>query len=330
MKKLFLVFFIILSFLLFPQMKLEVSRTIPMKYAPTSITVDEKGNIYSASSFTGVIVKYDENFKYQHTLKFFEEKAITDIFYYKNNLYILFGKGIILKLDNNDKIVKEFNFKKGNLLGELDTPNGLYVDEEGIYICDTKNSRIVSMDFEGKNIKSFGYKTFYDGGFIEPFGISKLNGKYVIVDNSTKEVNFFDKDGFYVSNLKNQESKEKFLVSPEDIYVDLNGDIYIIDSGSSQILLFTPEGVIKSIGEKGGRENKFYSPRDIWVSKDKIYVADTMNKSVKILDKKTYEIIEVLGLRKRNTIIGSLIVIGLFLVVFFLKKIAKKKGDRFE
>lgn len=322
-----LILLIIFSNIVFAETTLIKSKTIPVKFAPTSLTVDNEGNIYSVSSFIGMVVKYNKEWKHEYTIKFKDTKAISDIYYYNDLIYVLLGHGVIAVIDKDGILKKELSFPKGKLLGELDSPNGIYVDSEGIYICDTGNSRIVTMDFNGENLSSFGYKTVFIDGFTEPNGISKLGMYYVIIDGSTKEVKLFDKDGFYVGNIKNQEKDENFLMAPEDIYIDKNGSVYIADGGTSQIQVFSTDGKIKSIGEKGTTKNKFYNIKDVWVDDEYIYVADTMNKSIKILDKKEYTVIKVLNSKKVVWYVLGVIIIGFIMIVTWNKKNAKKKGE---
>lgn len=325
-----LVLLIIFSNIAFSEIVLDKSKSIPIKYAPTSVTVDGEGNIYSVSSFIGMVVKYNKEWKHEYTLKFKDTKIISDIFYYKDLVYVLLGQGVIVIIDKDGNIKNELDFPKGKLLGELNAPNGIYVDKDGIYLCDTGNSRIITMDFNGENLKEFGYKTVFVDGFVEPNGISKLGEYYVIIDGSTKEIKLFDKDGFYVGNIKNQEKEENFLMAPEDVYVDKDNTVYVVDGGTSQIQVFSTDGKIKSIGEKGTTKNKFYNVKDIWVDDKYIYVADTMNKSVKILDKKDFTVIKVLSSKKKTIFILVAILIATIIIVITNKIMAKKKGEVIE
>lgn len=325
-----LILFVIFSNIVFSEIIVDKSKSIPIKYAPTSVTVDKDGNIYSVSSFIGMVVKYNKEWKHEYTLKFKETKIISDIFYYEDLIYILLGQGTIVVIDKDGNVKNELSFPNGKLIGELNSPNGIYVDKDGIYLCDTGNSRIVTMDFKGENLQSFGYKTVFVDGFMEPNGISKLGDYYVIIDGSTKEIKLFDKDGFYVGNIKNQEKEENFLMAPEDIFVDKDNTVYVVDGGTSQIQVFSSDGKIKSIGEKGTTKNKFYNVKDIWLDDKYIYVADTMNKSVKILDKKDFTVIKVLSSKKKVIVILLAILMATIITVIVNKIITKRKGEIIE
>ena len=172
MKKVLILLFLF-SNLIFGEITLHKEKIISTKFRPTSITVDENGNIYVSSHFVDSIVKYNSEFKYQYTLRIKETQNIIDIYAYKNILYVLLLNGTLLELDYDGNIKRERSFPKGKLLGELDKPNGIFVNKDGIHIADTGNSRIVIMDFKGAKLKSFGYKTKAMEGFVSPNAINK-------------------------------------------------------------------------------------------------------------------------------------------------------------
>lgn len=329
MKKILILLFL-LNNLIFGEITLHKEKTISTKFRPTSITVDEKGNIYASSHFVGSIIKYSSEFKYQYTLKIKKTQNIIDVYAYKGILYVLLLDGILLELDYDGNLKRELKFPKGKLLGELDNPNGIFVNKDGIHIADTGNSRIVMLDFNGTKLKSFGYRTKALEGFISPNAINKIGQYYIITDESTREVKMFDTNGFYSGSLRDQNKKTDFLVSPKDIYVDKKNSVYIADAGKNQILIFTNDGKIKTIGEKGYTQNKFLGLKDIWVDDKYIYVADTMNKKIKILDKETYKVIKVLG---NNTLTSYLLygMIILFIITFIIiRRLKLKKGEIIE
>lgn len=75
--------------------------------------------------------------------------------------------------------------------------------------------------------------------------------------------------------------------APEDMYLEENGTLYIADTGNSRILILENEQT-RSIGQ--GILNK---PTGVFVTTDKIYVADSENKKVYIFDKQGNVIQEI-------------------------------------
>lgn len=329
MKKIVLLI-MLFSNLCFSETVISKGKIIPNKFKPTTITVDGEGNIYTGSHFVNALVKYNSDYKKEFVLNFKESNYITDIYSYGNSIWILFLNGKVLCIDSQGILLKEFNFPKGKLLGELDNPNGIFIDKDIIYIADTGNARIVKVNFKGQMIDSFGYKTSNVDGFSMPNAINKLGQYYVVLDESLKEIKLFDENGFYESNLKDQNKNKYFLVTPKDLYVDKERNLYISDFGRNQIVVFTNDGKMRVIGEKGSTKNKFFGVKDIWVNDKYIYVADTMNRVIKIMDKNNYEVIKVLGKNNSNIYIISSIILLLVVLSILGRKLIWKKGDIIE
>jgi sugar lactone lactonase YvrE len=74
--------------------------------------------------------------------------------------------------------------------------------------------------------------------------------------------------------------------NPRDVAIDSENNIYVVDSGNSQIKKFDPDGQI--LGEWGsfGTENgQFKNPSGIFVDQKYVYVADTANARIQKFDK---------------------------------------------
>lgn len=73
--------------------------------------------------------------------------------------------------------------------------------------------------------------------------------------------------------------------APEDIFISDDGSIYVVDTGNSRIVHFTPDmKLVKIIGDAEG-DGKLSEPKGAFVTADgTIYVADTKNQRVAIFD----------------------------------------------
>ena len=103
-----------------------------------------------------------------------------------------------------------------------------------------------------------------------------------------------------------------------------------MDNGSEQIKIFNEDYELEFIfGEKGKKNNQFNSLKDVWVDRDKIYVADSLNYCIKIF-KKDYEnmrLVKIIGKKNIVFLVFNWILIIftlIFLIMFFIKKIVKK------
>ena len=72
------------------------------------------------------------------------------------------------------------------------------------------------------------------------------------------------------------------FMTPQDVAVDLDGYIYVADSGNHRIQKFTPYGGMKiAFGDSGAAGEQFVFPSGIAVDEDLIlYIADTGNDRV--------------------------------------------------
>lgn len=75
-----------------------------------------------------------------------------------------------------------------------------------------------------------------------------------------------------------------YLFRPVAIVCDLNG-VYVLDSGDADIKVFAPDGSFRrSLGKKGSGPGEFRLPGDIDILGGRIYVADSANRRVQVLD----------------------------------------------
>jgi DNA-binding beta-propeller fold protein YncE len=324
-------FLIINNFILGKELEYTRIKKPQTKLLPTSVTTTPQGEIFAVDGFTGSIIKYSSKWRYQYTLKLDGIGSIVDLFYYNGHIYALSGDGKLFRFNSEGKVDFYKEYERGDLLGQLINPRSFYIDNEGIYISDSGNSRIQIFNLDGTLRSSFGYKTFSISGFLFNTGISKLGNNLVIADNGSKEVKIYDENGFYVNNLRNENGGEFIFLSPEAVFVDRDGYIYIVDSGSNQISIYSPKGTLVRLGKQGSKSTEFYSIKDIWVDEKYIYIADTLNGKIKILNKNTYEFVKAVGASKFMKISSFAIIILILMgMMFIFKKIARKKGQKNE
>jgi DNA-binding beta-propeller fold protein YncE len=76
--------------------------------------------------------------------------------------------------------------------------------------------------------------------------------------------------------------------SPEDMFVDRNGDIYLLDTGNDRVVIFDRHLNLRLVidsFERDGSMDGFNSPYGISVSNSlEIYIADTENRRIVVLD----------------------------------------------
>ncbi|MFZ1077063.1 MAG: hypothetical protein WAN47_06510 [Nitrosotalea sp.] len=76
------------------------------------------------------------------------------------------------------------------------------------------------------------------------------------------------------------------FTAPTGIAIDSNGDIYVVDSGSSQVKKFDSNGkLLLSWGSLGSGNGQLLHPHGIFVGTKYVFVADTGNARIDVFDK---------------------------------------------
>lgn len=163
----------------------------------------------------------------------------------------------------------------------LKAPRGVFVDRSTgeVYVADTKNDLIAVYDRDGLHLFSFGY----NGEFKEPLkAVTDLQGRIYVLVGIPRKIKIFNYRGDYLQDFPFKGLEEE--VVPTALAVDGEGEIYIADAGSGQILVYDSEyRLIMSIGAKGNGDGHFRSVQGIAVDpQGNIYVADARSRPVQV------------------------------------------------
>ena len=105
--------------------------------------------------------------------------------------------------------------------------------------------------------------------------------------------------GFPVGALIDGQGDEAYFNRPRDLSVDMNGVIYVADTGNHSIRAIE-DGMVTTLagtGEAGyadgkGREAAFNTPSGLALGLDgKLYVADTMNNAIRVIDIESKDVV---------------------------------------
>ena len=118
---------------------------------------------------------------------------------------------------------------------------------------------------------------------IKPYGVFMRNGKLYICDIAIGGLEIIDLEkrtfNYFIPQGQNQ------LKLPLNCFVDTNDQLYVADITLQRIVVFDSLG--KHITSFGKKEN--LKPSDVYVYKNKIYVADSGNNRINVYNKNTYE-----------------------------------------
>lgn len=183
---------------------------------------------------------------------------------------------------------------QGSAPGLFATPVGLAVDSEGnLYVADSGNNRIQKFDRDGRFVAQVGSLGTGDGQFHEPWGVAiDSEGNIYVADTWNHRIQKFDRDLNYVTQWGRPTSdlsrpKAYDFWGPRDLTVDAEGNVWVVDTGTSRILKFAPDGAfLSSLGGSGTEEKKFREPVGIEVGPEgDVFVADAWNRRVQHFDR---------------------------------------------
>lgn len=175
----------------------------------------------------------------------------------------------------------------------LSAPTGIASDDFGnMYVADTRNSRILVFDKNGRRVREIREP------LQRPVGVALRHGRIYVADLAAQQILAFSQDGTLRGVLlASGESKEVGTFNPTAIAVEReSGDIYFTDAAWHRVIVLDQEGNYKfAVGSAGVAEGKLLHPNGIVLDDEKnIYVADSNNGRVQVFSPDGSRVIRVL------------------------------------
>ena len=184
----------------------------------------------------------------------------------------------------------------------LQRPNSGMVDKQGrILVTDISRHSVIVFDPVNVGVTEWQLAEA-ESSFKTPVAIIQGDDdSYYVTDADLKLVVRLDKDGNPLRSFG-----QDILQRPTGIARDpVRKQIFVADTKAHNIKIFSDEGVlIDVIGSWGSKTGEFNAPTHIYFAQDKLYVTDTFNTRVQVLDR-TGEVVTKFGQRGLN--IGDLV-----------------------
>jgi tetratricopeptide (TPR) repeat protein len=163
----------------------------------------------------------------------------------------------------------------------FDHPVDIEVDnDKNIYITSFYNGALVKLDSNGKGVYSM--KTSIN---CKLYGIDYRDDRLALSDFKGDRIYIVNKKGETLNGFGGSGNGEGQFHGPEGLCFDINGHIYVVDSGNSRVQKFDENGkFILQFGKKGEYEGELSKPTDIAAYGNRVYVTDTGNKRIACFD----------------------------------------------
>src|SRR5208283_5658384 len=195
----------------------------------------------------------------------------------------------------------------------LDFPAGLATDGRAVYVANSRNNTVEAIDLVSKSLRIVAGKLFQEGNndgvgdsarFNSPDGMTIVGQNLYLCDTNNSDVRQISVSGTVttvagqanISGTDDGTGSSAHFNLPTQIATD-GTSLYVADSGNSTIRRITlGEFKVKTIGGQAGTSGKtdggpdksvFSGPRGVAVDKKAIYVSDTGNDIIRMIDLNT-------------------------------------------
>jgi sugar lactone lactonase YvrE len=123
---------------------------------------------------------------------------------------------------------------------------------------------------------------------VRPYGVATdSRGRVVVSDPGAGGIHIFDFDQQKYKFITRAEKDKDAMIAPQCVAIDADDNIYVTDSESGKIFVFSPEGKYeRAVGSLKGGEGYFKRPTGIAVDSaaQRIYVTDTLRNQIFVMD----------------------------------------------
>lgn len=261
---------------------------------PHGIVADSKGNIYvSDTQNLKVFVLDFEKKKFRTIGDTGIRKVVIPL-----GLAIDNRQGLLFITDGSHKQVLVYDKDSGSLKfiigqepGTFLRPVSVAVNSESkrVYVADTKLQAVKAFSYDGKFLFSVGKgdRSAEDDGFNVPAQVAlDRAGNLYVADMFNRFIKKFSPDGKFIKKFGYGTGLSSGNFSKlVGVAVDSEDHVYGLDTEFCNFQVFDQENkLLLNVGEPGNGAARFFMPTNIYIDdNDRIYISDTMNKRVKVL-----------------------------------------------
>jgi tripartite motif-containing protein 71 len=252
---------------------------------PMAVTTSATGDIYVADTGHGVVQVFDKDGKFQRTIG---RSAPTRP---AGNGELIYPVGLALDEDGKLYVAdvqagRIVTFKPdgsfAGLMGQgvITSPIGLLARNGQLFVNDIGAQQVVVLDAAGK------VQQRYDAGNALPLAYANYSaftpeGELAVADSNNNRVVIFAADGSISRTLTTVGQAP--LLMPRGLGYDGLGRLHVASVFNHQIDVFDSAlNFLYAYGEHGAADGQFSFPNDLWISGNRVYIADRQNNRVQV------------------------------------------------
>lgn len=171
----------------------------------------------------------------------------------------------------------------GSQPGEFDTPRGLAVGPQDLFVADSGNDRIQVFRLPNLDLRGI-----WEDGLDEPTCVAcDGQGRLYVLHNGLKRIRRFDASGVPDPAYDDAMSQHAELIAPVWIAIGSDDVLYVSDNQSNDVLRFDSDGVALDPLPKAGAPQWPRAPewpRAVAAHHDQLYVADAKTGRIYVRD----------------------------------------------
>ena len=218
----------------------------------------------------------------------------TDIATNSTHFFILDATSTIHVYDINGNYVTEFDIKGISFAAtEFSGPQGIATNSTHLFVSDTNNKRIQILDFEGNFITEINETGLLNGGYGLTYGIATNSTHFFTTNDNNHRVDVFDFSGNYISRIGSCCVDDGEFIFPRDVAPTTNNTFILsskihpdADPTAGLITVFDSKNgsYITRFANIGNADGSLAEPQGIATDNTHLFVADTSNHRIQILD----------------------------------------------
>jgi DNA-binding beta-propeller fold protein YncE len=190
---------------------------------PVNCFVDEDNLLYVSDAERRQIVVFDEQGRYLDSFGATEESKLTDVFVYKNKIWVcdLKTHKIHVYSQETHQLIFSFPDAEYQTPGFLYSPTNLYLRDERVYVTDFGDFKIKEYTLEGEFVRAIGSYGRTLGQLVRPKGIAvdrDLN--LYVVDAGFENVQIFNPEGNLLMFFGGDYKGPGFMWLPAKVVID--------------------------------------------------------------------------------------------------------------